>query len=183
MARIPLKGRALMRLKKRRKTIRTAMIVAEIVAGLLILALILPVLLKERVRGDVTVPEIRQALESVTYAGEADTLKQPGDAMDVRRIYRINDPAPDSFYVRLPESNMDVTEEIFLIAENEESAEDYLVRLEQRLDSRKRDFESYGTDQMKLLDSAVIERKGKYVFLIISPKAEEKKSAILDVIN
>ena len=183
MSKIPMKERSFLRLKKRRKTLRILLATSEIIAFLLILALILPALFRERVREDVEISQIQAALEQVTDPSESEKMKAPGTASDLYRIYRVDASSLEGFYLRLPASNMDVTEQVFLIAKTPEEAAKYREQLDARLGSRKKDFESYGTEQMKYLDRAVVLQKGKYVFLIISPEAEEKKQAILEVMT
>lgn len=177
--RIPLRGRSLLRLKKRRKTVRMLLILSEAAAVLVIAAIILPILLRERIRDDVTIAQVQELLDEQRSPAEEELLKAPGTAADLRRVYRIFDLSSEYYYLRLPASNMDVTEEIFLIADSPEKAEDYQAKLNARLASRKNDFESYGTEQMKVLNQAQVVRKGNYVFLIISPDAEAKREALL----
>ena len=181
--RIPLRGKSLLRLKKRRKNVRTIMILSEMLAFSVIVAFMLPILLKGRIRDDLTVSMVQQVLEEHTSPAEEELLKAPGTTADLRRVYRIFDLSSENCYLRLPASNMDVTEEIFLIADSPEAAETYREKLNARLESRKRDFESYGTEQMKILNQAVVVQKGRYAFLIISPDAEAKKEALLKLMR
>lgn len=183
MNRIPLKERSFLRLKKRRKTIRTLLVVSEVTAFLVILALILPSLFRERIREDVEISQVRTALEEATGPEESGNLKEEGKAADLYRIYRIDAASLEGFYLRLPASNMDVTEQVFLAAKTPEEARACSEKLKERLESRKRDFESYGTDQMRDLNHAVVLQKGKYAFLIISPEAEKKKEALMEVLK
>ncbi len=165
------------------KAIRWLLIAVEILAAVAILAIILPTVLRERVREDVTASEAEAALHEAAAPGEDETMKAPGNALELPKTYGIDPSSLEGFYFRLPASNMDVMEEVFLIAPSEKEAKECLTALEERLAARKKDFESYGVEQMKYLNGAVVRQKGRYAFLIISLNAEEKQEALLKLLR
>ena len=72
------------------------------------------------------------------------------------------------------------TEEVLLIkVKDDGQMQQVMGTVERRIESRKNDFEGYSPKQMQLLEEAQVSVRGKYLFMAISPRAEEYKAAYM----
>ena len=58
----------------------------------------------------------------------------------------------------------------------------YLEAAQSHLESQKNIFEGYGTDQMALLNKAVVEKRGRYVWYFCGSDAAKLRQIILSLI-
>lgn len=65
-------------------------------------------------------------------------------------------------------------EEILLVkVKNDDQIQEVTHAIEERITSRKNDFEGYAPEQAKMLDDAVQNVRGRYIFYAVSPNAEK----------
>ena len=127
---------------------------------------------------DVSVDKISAALEQVE---NVTTLDEQG-ATGLRRSYQIEEDSTEGYYFRKAASPMAV-EEVFVVkAASAADAESFLEAAQTHLENQKNVFEGYGTDQMALLNNALVGKKGNYVYYMCGADAASWRSAFLALI-
>lgn len=101
---------------------------------------------------------------------------------DLKRYYQIDESTVDGYLFYKAGSPMSVDEIFIVKALNKTQASALLESAESHLSAQKKIFEGYGTDQMALLNNAVVERKGNYVYYICGSNASELRSSFLSLI-
>ncbi|HAX51683.1 DUF4358 domain-containing protein [Muricomes intestini] len=119
--------------------------------------------------------EIEQGVEN-----SIDTEKlEKSDMQALKRYYGLNAADYAGVMLYTSESSMS-TEEVLLIKVKDDGQMQQLMgTVERRIESRKNDFEGYSPKQMQLLEEAQVSVRGKYLFMAISPRAEEYKAAYM----
>lgn len=107
---------------------------------------------------------------------------QKRDRADLKRFYQIEESATDGYLFYKALSPMSVDEVLIVKAPNRTTAELFLENAESHLESQKRIFEGYGTDQMALLNEAVVESRGNYVFYMCGADSALLRQAFLSQI-
>lgn len=124
-------------------------------------------------------------MDEISAEMVADTsisvLKKRGRT-DLRRYYQVDEANVDGYLFYKAESPMSVDEIFIVKALNKTQAATLLENAQSHLDAQKKIFEGYGTDQMALLNSAVVEKKGNYVYYICGSNASELRSSFLSLI-
>lgn len=124
-------------------------------------------------------------MEKISEEMVADTsislLKKRGRT-DLKRYYQIDEGSVDGYLFYKAESPMSVDEIFIVKALNKAQAATLLESAESHLEAQKKIFEGYGTDQMALLNNAVVEKKGNYVYYICGSNASELRSSFLALI-
>ncbi len=124
-------------------------------------------------------------MDEISAEMVADTsisvLKKRGRT-DLRRYYQVDEASVDGYLFYKAESPMSVDEIFIVKALNKTQAATLLENAQSHLDAQKKIFEGYGTDQMALLNSAVVEKKGNYVYYICGSNASELRSSFLSLI-
>ena len=124
-------------------------------------------------------------MDEITQEMEADTtvtlLKKRGRT-DLKRYYQLDEQDINGYLFYKDISPMSV-DELFIVQTNSSTqAEACLESAQAHLESQKKVFEGYGTDQMALLGNAVVEKKGNYVYYFCGADADQWKQAFLDLI-
>lgn len=124
-------------------------------------------------------------MDKISAEMVADTsisvLKKRGRT-DLKRYYQVDESSMDGYLFYKAESPMSVDEIFIAKALNKTQATAILENAQSHLDAQKKIFEGYGTDQMALLNSAVVEKKGNYVYYICGSNASELRSSFLALI-
>lgn len=124
-------------------------------------------------------------IDRIAASMEADstiTLLQKRERTDLKRFYQINDGDTDGYLFYKAVSPMSVEEILIVKAANKSQANAFLENAESHLASQKRVFEGYGTDQMALLNDAVVETRGNYVYYMCGPDAASWRKIFLSLI-
>lgn len=113
--------------------------------------------------------EISQPLEKVL---DKEVLQEQ-DAAAFKRNFGLN--AADYSGVMYYSSEFSISaEEVLLIrVKSEDQIQDVVDAIDNRLESRKNDFEGYAPEQVKMLEDAQQSIRGKYIFLAVSSDAEK----------
>ena len=138
------------------------LILAEAAAAVFILAAVI-LTSGRRVRDDVTLSELETAV--FREIGEENAFA-PRDAMALRKYYGLDAAELTDFSLFLPSSNMDAAELLIVVMQDESQAESIRKAMETRLANQIGVFESYGVDQMRLLNQAEIITEGRYAVFI-----------------
>ena len=170
-------GRRSKRAKKRR--VRRGLWAVEIVSALF-LALFIFFLTGSRVRDDVTVANLEEGiLKAVSGSAVA---WQKADYERLREYYGLDENAYDGVCLYVPASNMDAAELLVLKLREGEQAQDVQSAIEKRLKNQKEKFESYGIEQMGILNRAQIVVKTPYILFAVCDRSEEIKEVFLDTV-
>lgn len=124
-------------------------------------------------------------METITQEMEADTsitLLQKRGRSDLKRYYQVDERDVDGYLFYKAVSPMSVDEILIIKAANKSQASALLESAEAHLAAQKKIFEGYGTDQMALLNNAVVEKKGNYVYYICGSDASDLQKNFLSII-
>lgn len=102
--------------------------------------------------------------------------------VDLKRFYQIDENSVDGYFFYKAPSPMAVEEILILKANNKTQANALLESAQGHLTSQKNIFEGYGTDQMALLNEAIVESKGNYVFYMCGAGASAWRDTFLNLI-
>ena len=117
---------------------------------------------------DIPMPDIASFMQSNTTV---TSLAERGRS-DLKRFYSLDDEQTDGYLFYKAVSPMSVNEMLIVKAPSADLAADFAEAAMAHLDSQKRVFGSYGTDQMALLNAASVGSKGKYVYYFCGPEAD-----------
>lgn len=117
--------------------------------------------------------EVRQSVES---ALDKDSLTEQ-NMTAFKRNFNLN--AADYVGVMYYSTGANISaEEVLLVkVKNDSQIQEVTAAVEQRIESRKNDFEGYAPDEVRLLENARQSVRGNYIFYVCSPKADEYMSA------
>lgn len=95
-----------------------------------------------------------------------------GTTQDLKRYYGLNAEDYDGVVLYIPDDVMSVNELLIVKLKDESQADQVEEAARERLDTQKTSFEGYGAEQTRLLNGAVLETRGTYVFLTVSEDAD-----------
>lgn len=101
---------------------------------------------------------------------------------DLKRYYQINEDATEGYLFYKAVSPMAVEELLIVKAPDKQKANTFLESAQAHLDSQKKVFQGYGTDQMGLLNEAFVESKGNYVIYACGSDAAKWREHFLSLI-
>ena len=156
------------------ESIKKAFIVAEIAAAVCIILLIVFTGGK-RVRDDISLDELKTAAAEVY--GSSLNVRDAQDR-ELKKYYGLNAGDYKDIYLALPASNMDAAEILIIVMNGKEQAGQVKEAMNARLEAQINAFESYGVEQMDLLNNAVIETEGRYAFFISAKNASDIREAL-----
>ena len=128
--------------------------------------------------GNVPVEQIAQVLEQDQ---SIISLNQEGRT-DLKHYYQTDDRDLDGYFFYKAASPMAVEEICIMKARDHGQTDSLLESAQAHLSSQKQVFEGYGTDQMALLNNAVVGKKGNYVYYMCGADAQSWRSAFLELI-
>lgn len=103
-----------------------------------------------------------------------------GDAKDLKRYYGLNEKDYEQVLFYRAESAMDAEELLIVKVKSKEQTEGVESAMSGRVKTQISSFEGYGIEQTELLKNAIIEIRGSYVFLAVSPDAVQVHKAFRD---
>ena len=120
----------------------------------------------------------------------AQTMEQDSDIIslnkenrsDLKHYYQVDERDIDGYFFYKAASPMAVEEICIMKAKNSGQAATLLESAQSHLSSQKNVFEGYGTDQMALLNNALVGKKGNYVYYMCGADAASWRSAFLALI-
>ena len=141
-------------------------------AAVLVLFIFLSV--RNNVRDDVSLGEIKQTL--VSLSAHPEKMNEAG-AMKLKALYGLsaNDYRETALYI--PESNMDAQEMLLIRCENEEQTKEAEAAMRKRIETLVGLFESYGVEQMGIINKAVVKVKGPYCLYVCDENSAKILSA------
>ena len=148
-------------------------------AGLVVLLVIyLAALYSSDNAKDISMEQIAQSME----ADAAITTLNKEDSTSLKRYYQTEEPDINGFFFYKAASPMAVEEICIMKAKDRTQAQQLLENAQAHLSSQKHVFEGYGTDQMALLNNAVVGKKGNYVYYMCGADASSWQHAFLSLI-
>ena len=134
----------------------------------LLLALVMVLLLWKKELKDVPLSEVDAA-----FTAEYDlTGMEKGGAMRLKRAFSLNADDYEEVLYYTPDNTMSVNEFLVIKLKEESQADAVLAGLNSRLETQKKSFDGYGTDQTELLNHAVIYTEGRYLCFFVGREAD-----------
>lgn len=144
----------------------------------LFLAVYLTVLYTSDSAKNVPMEQITQTLEQNS---DISSLNKETRS-DLKHYYQTDDRTIDGYFFYKAASPMAVEEICIMKASDNAQANILLESANSHLSSQKQVFEGYGTDQMALLNNAVVGKKGNYVYYMCGADAQDWRTAFLALI-
>lgn len=144
----------------------------------LFLAVYLTVLYTSDSAKNVPMEQITQTLEQNSDI----TSLNKETRSDLKHYYQTDDRTIDGYFFYKAASPMAVEEICIMKASDNAQANILLESANSHLSSQKQIFEGYGTDQMALLNNAVVGKKGNYVYYMCGADAQDWRTAFLALI-
>lgn len=161
------------------KRVNVGFVIVELLAVVSIIVFIACVS-EGPVREDVTLAELSETALSAMETEEEFSL---ADSQDLRKYYGLDASEYEDVLLYLPSSNMDAAELLIVVMEDESQADEMEEAMNERLETQKQAFESYGVEQMGILNQAVICVKGRYGLFAVCSDADAVKAAFLDTVE
>lgn len=127
---------------------------------------------------DIPIDKISAAMEE---SSSITSLSKEG-RVDLKRFYQIEEKDTDGYFFYKAESPMAVEEILIVKASDKSQADSFLEAARGHLSSQKNIFEGYGTDQMALLNNAIVESRGNYVYYMCGADAAAWRKIFLSLI-
>ena len=115
---------------------------------------------------------------AVTEAADFQNL-QLGTGQDLKKFYGLNEKDFDAVCFYYASQSMGVDELLLVASDESEKIEEAEDAAEQRIETQLRNFEGYGEEQTKLLQDAVLIKKGNFFLLAVSHQGDEIKEKFL----
>ena len=115
---------------------------------------------------------------AVTEAADFQNL-QLGTGQDLKKFYGLNEKDFDAVCFYYASQSMGVDELLLVASDESEKIEEAEDAAEQRIETQLRNFEGYGEEQTKLLQDAVLIKKGNFFLLAVSHQGDEIKENFL----
>lgn len=123
--------------------------------------------------GDAPMEKVKK---NVMAAFKAEGIKEAG-TQDFKRYYGLNANDYEDVVLYLPGDVMGAEELLIVKVKDESQTEAVESAARERLDTQTESFEGYGAEQTKLLKSAVLDRRGSFVVMIVGKDADKAYSA------
>lgn len=141
--------------------------------GMIVVIIAYIIFLIVRQGGDAPMEEVRA---NVLKAMKTEGMKEAG-TQELKRYYSLNAKDVEEVMLYIPDDVMGVNELLLIRLKDESQAETIMKAAQSRLDTQTESFEGYGVEQTKLLKAAVLENKGKYIFMAVGENADLAYSA------
>ena len=117
---------------------------------------------------DVTVKTIS---ENILKVAKTEGMTK-GTTQDLKKYYGLNSNDFDGVMLYIPDDVMSVNEILVVKLKDRSQAEEVEKAVENRRKTQKNNFEGYGVQQTKLINSSVMVSRGYYVLFTISEDAD-----------
>lgn len=113
-----------------------------------------------------------QVAEKVEASLDKENLAEQ-DSQALKRYYGLNSADYKGVMFYSSEFSVSAEEVLMIETKNEKQVQEVRDAVDERIESRKRNFDGYAPEEVQLLDNAQIKVRGNYIFLAVAPKAEE----------
>lgn len=142
--------------------------------GMVIVIIAYVAVLLARQGGDAPMKTVE---ENVITAMGMEGMSRAG-TQELKRYYGLNDNDFEEVVLCIPDDVMGVNELLIVRLKDDSQAEAVMEAAQKRLDTQTESFEGYGAEQTKLLKSAVLDKRGSYVFMAVGKNAEKACRAL-----
>jgi len=105
----------------------------------------------------------------------ASSELQQVDMQGFRRNYQLNPADFDGVMMYASEFRLAADEVLLIRVKSQQQITGVVRVIEERLQSRRQDFDGYVPEQVQLIDQAQLSVRGNYIFLAVGPDAEHYK--------
>ena len=149
--------------------VNICLIVLEVaVAAVLIACLVM--FGRNKVNDELTLADIKKELLSDM---DLESSFRISDSLGLKKYYALTATDYEDFLLYLPASNMDASELLIIVLNDESQATEVVEACRARLSQEKSVFENYGVDQMELLNSAKLLQAGRYIMFAVCANADD----------
>lgn len=120
--------------------------------------------------------------KAVTKTVEKDDTMLDGDKNMIKRLYGLDPSEYEGVMLKYPSTNMNVNEVLLIKLKNLSQQDAVAEAIEKRLDTQKKNFDGYGTNQFSILKKSVTDIRGNYILYVVSPKTEPTVKAFEDTL-
>lgn len=99
------------------------------------------------------------------------------DARALKRYYGLNSADYEGVMYYSAEFSISALEVLLIEAKTDQQVQEVRDAVEERLENRKNTFEGYAPEQAQLIRQAQIQVRGRFIFLAVSPDAEDYVAA------
>ena len=103
--------------------------------------------------------------------------------MRFKRAFGLNAADYQELLYYTPDNTMSVNEYLLLRVKDEAQLTEIRAGIERRLETQKKNFDGYGTDQTELLNKAKIWSAGPYIAFIVSREADAQLDFTADMLE
>ena len=104
--------------------------------------------------------------------------KQSGQAL--KRYYGLNSADYKGAMLYSSDASISVEEVLLIEAKNEAQTAEIREAVERRVEQWRNDFDGYAPEQVQLLENAQVLVRGRFVFMAVSPDAEQYRTAFVN---
>lgn len=137
-------------------------------AFVLLLLLIMLLLLHKKEPKNVPLSSVDTAFTSAFQVEGMEKAK----AMRLKRAFSLNADDYEEVLYYTPDNTMSVNELLVLKLRDESQLEAVKAGIDARIETQKKSFDGYGTDQTELLNHAVFCTEGRYVCFMVGRDAD-----------
>lgn len=119
--------------------------------------------------------EVAGSVEASLDSG--NLTKQSGQA--IKRYYGLNSADYKGAMLYSSDASISVEEVLLIEAKNEAQTTEIREAVERRIEQRRNDFDGYAPEQVQLLENAQVLVRGRFVFMAVSPDAEQYRTAFV----
>lgn len=149
------------------------LLLTEILATV-VLVLFIILCVNRDVRDDVSLNDMKKTL--VELSAHPEKMNEAG-AMKLKAIYGLSANDYQEVALYIPESNMDAQEMLLVHCSSEEQTKEVEAAMKKRIEDLKNLFESYGTEQMGIINKAAVKTKGLYCLYVCDENSSKIRSA------
>ena len=144
-----------------------------------VLVLFILALVQEETPVDLTLSEVEEMLLEKTEL-EGMTAS---DSLRFKRAYGLNAEDYEWVLYYEPETTMDVSELLIVKILGSDQAATVSAAMESRISQQENNFDGYGTDQLAILEDAIVYSNDMYVCLLISADSRTLMEAVRDIVE
>lgn len=162
------------------KTAKRNLILTEILAAAALVLFLAFCVKANDAREDVSLDALSETI--LVNASDPDHMKEAG-AMKLKALYGLASNEYKETILFTPASNMDAEEMLIVHCENKEQIKTVEEAMKNRIRYQTKIFESYGVDQMALINKAKVESKGLYCLYICDRNSSKVRDAFFKALS
>ncbi len=113
--------------------------------------------------------DVKKAVEKTV---KDDKTMLDADKNMIKRLYGLNPADYEGVMLKYPSTNMNVDEVFVVKLKNLSQQEATVDAINKRLDTQKKNFDGYGTNQYSILEKSQIDVRGNYIMFVVAEKPD-----------